>query len=250
MDAKTKSKIGEFFQEYTKYQYFFTPSDMSQGVPPPEPQKPVPMDANLITLPDIKKILPRRVKNIYDLIQTRRSRREYLAEMIRLKELAILLWATQGIIEFGYGYSLRTVPSAGARHPIETYVSINHVEKLENGLYRYLPFEHKLLPLKRDPMISISLTQACLGQEMFEKCAVAFIWSTVIDRGRWKYQERAYRYIYLDAGHICQNLYLTCEALGLGCCAVAAFDDDAVNKIIDVDGIQEFAIYLATVGSV
>jgi SagB-type dehydrogenase family enzyme len=72
--------------------------------------------------------------------------------------------------------------------------------------------------------------------------------AAVVGRGRWKYQQRAYRYIYLDAGHACQNLYLACEALGLGCCAVAAFDDDAVNRILDVDGKEEFAIYLATVG--
>jgi SagB-type dehydrogenase family enzyme len=81
-------------------------------------------------------------------------------------------------------------------------------------------------------------------------CAVSFIWTAVIQRSRWKYQQRAYRYIYLDAGHACQNLYLTCEALGLGCCAVAAFDDDAANKILDIDGKKEFVIYLATVGSV
>jgi len=85
---------------------------------------------------------------------------------------------------------------------------------------------------------------------LFTDCAVSFIWTAVIERSRWKYQQRAYRYIHLDAGHVCQNLYLACEALGLGCCAVAAFDDDAVNEIIGVDGKGEFVVYLATVGCI
>ncbi|MBN2264417.1 MAG: SagB/ThcOx family dehydrogenase, partial [Candidatus Aminicenantes bacterium] len=87
-------------------------------------------------------------------------------------------------------------------------------------------------------------------QAMLRTSAVSFIWTAVIERGRWKYQQRAYRYIYLDAGHACQNLYLACEALGLGCCAVAAFDDDAVDRILGVDGREEFTVYLATAGRV
>ncbi|UCE07016.1 MAG: SagB/ThcOx family dehydrogenase [bacterium] len=250
MDIKPKGKIGEFFQEYTKYQYFFSPSDMSKGLPLPEPQQPFPTDAKLINLPDVKQILPKRTKNFFELVRNRRSLRKYLNKPITLKELTILLWATQGVTEYSYGYSLRTVPSAGARHPFETYLSINNVKNLESGLYRYLPFDDKLLPLKLDNKIPKYLTQACLNQEMFEQCAVTFIWCAIIQRCRWKYQQRAYRYIYLDAGHVCQNLYLACEAMGLGCCAIAAFDDDAVNKIIDVDGLEEFAIYLANVGKI
>ena len=102
--------------------------------------------------------------------------------------------------------------------------------------------------IRQSEDLTAQLTHAALDQAMINSSAVTFIWCVVINRSRWKYQQRAYRYIYLDAGHICQNLYLTCEALEIGCCAIAAFNDDAVNKIIDVDGIEEFAIYLATVG--
>jgi SagB-type dehydrogenase family enzyme len=69
-----------------------------------------------------------------------------------------------------------------------------------------------------------------------------------VERSRWKYRQRAYRYIYLDAGHMAQNLYLVAEAIGLGVCAIGAFFDDKVNSIIGVDGLEETAIYLATVG--
>jgi SagB-type dehydrogenase family enzyme len=241
-------QIGEYFQEYTKYQYFFSLSEMSQGVAVPNPEKMIPSSASLVALPGAEKLLPKKIKNLFTLIKERRSRRDYTDAPINLKQLVALLWSTQGVLEFGYGYSLRTVPSAGARHPLETYLTINRVENQSPGLYRYSPFEHKLIQVSEGNNISEQLAKACLGQDMFKQCAVSFIWTAVIQRSRWKYQQRAYRYIYLDAGHVCQNLYLVCEALGLGCCAVAAFDDDAVNKILDIDGKEEFVIYLATVG--
>jgi len=248
MESSEIIHIGEYFQEYTKYQYFFTPSEMSQGVSVPNLEKLIPSSAPLIVLPGAEKLLPKRIKNLFTLIKERRSRRNYTEEPITFKQMVALLWVTQGVLEFGYGYSLRTVPSAGARHPLETYVNINRVENQTAGLYRYSPLEHKLIQLATNANISNQLAEACLGQDMFTNCAVTFIWTAVIQRSRWKYQQRAYRYIYLDAGHVCQNLYLACEALGLGCCAVAAFDDDAVNKMLDIDGKEEFVIYLATVG--
>lgn len=250
MESSAMIHIGEYFQEYTKYQYFSAPSEMSLGIAIPEPEKPIPAAARVIQLPDPAPSLPDRTKNLFDILKERRSRRDYRDQSITLEQLAILLWSIQGVIESGYGYSLRTAPSAGARHPLETYLNLNRVEGQTPGLYRYLPFRHQLACLSDDPQLSHRLAKACLGQNIFNTCAVSFLWTAVIQRSRWKYQQRAYRYIYLDAGHVCQNLYLACEALGLGCCAVAAFDDDAVNKILDVDGKEEFVIYLATVGRV
>jgi SagB-type dehydrogenase family enzyme len=250
MESAEIIHIGEYFQEYTKYQFFFTPSEMSQGVPAPTMDRLIPSSASFVALPGVEKLLPKRIKNLFTLIKERRSRRDYTDAPITLKQLVALLWATQGVLEFGYGYSLRTVPSAGARHPLETYLNINRVENQSAGLYRYSPFEHKLIQISEDKNSSEQLAKACLGQDIFKQCAVSFIWTAMIQRSRWKYQQRAYRYIYLDAGHVCQNLYLACEALGLGCCAVAAFDDDAVNKILDIDGKEEFVIYLATVGQI
>lgn len=248
MESTEIIHIGEYFQEYTRYQYFFSPSEMSQGIAVPEAEKPIPSATHVATLPDLAKLFPDRTKNLFDILKERRSRRDYSDQPITLGQLALLLWSMQGVIESGYGYSLRTSPSAGARHPLETYLNLNRVEGQTPGLYRYLPFDHQLARLSDDKQISHRLATACLGQNIFNTCAVSFIWTAVIQRSRWKYQQRAYRYIYLDAGHVCQNLYLACEALGLGCCAVAAFDDDEMNKILDIDGKEEFVIYLATVG--
>ena len=65
---------------------------------------------------------------------------------------------------------------------------------------------------------------------------------------QWKYDQRAYRYIYLDAGHIAGNLALTATSLELGSCQIGALYDDEVNQIIDVDGTEESVIYMSVVG--
>ena len=248
MESSEIARVGELFQEHTKYRHFLTPSLMSRGAPVPDAERPVPPSAPLVELPPVPEPLPGVTRSLFGLLRERRSRREYDAKPLALKELAALLWSVQGVIESGPGYTLRTSPSAGARHPLETAVMVNRVADLAPGLYRYSPSGHRLVRTNEDGAVAGLMAAACLGQPMLWTCAAAFIWTAVIERGSWKYQQRAYRYIYLDAGHACQNLYLACEELGLGCCAVAAFDDDAVDRILGVDGREEFTIYLATVG--
>jgi len=250
MEPSEIVRVGELFQEYTKYRHFTAPSLMVRGAPVPDSEKPVPPDAPIVELPARSEVLPDETRGLFDILKTRRSRRAYSAAPVELEELATLLWSVQGIVKSGRGFALRTAPSAGARHPLETYVIVNRVEGLDAGLCRYSPGGHRLVRLGDDASVADRLAAACLGQEMLRTSAVSFIWTAAIERGRWKYQQRAYRYIYLDAGHACQNLYLACEALGLGCCAVAAFDDDAVDRILGLDGREEFTIYLATVGRV
>lgn len=250
MEPSEIARVGELFQEFTKYRHFSAPSLMARGVPVPEAEKPVPPDAPSVELPAVPENLPGKTRGLFDILGTRRSRRAYAAAPLALKDLATLLWSVQGVVASGRGFTLRTAPSAGARHPLETYVLVNRVEGLAAGLFRYSPSGHRLVRLGDDASVAGRLAAACLGQEIVRNSAVSFIWTAAIARGRWKYQQRAYRYIYLDAGHACQNLYLACEALGLGCCAVAAFDDDALDKILGIDGREEFSIYLAAVGRV
>ena len=143
---------------------------------------------------------------------------------------------------------LRTVPSAGARHALESYLLVNNVEGIEKGLYRFLAIEHRLAPLEFEPGVDERITAACLGQDMVRTSAVTFIWAAVPYRMTWRYGERGYRYLYLDAGHACQNLYLAAEAIECGVCAIAAFLDDEMNRAIGVDGEEQFVIYIATAG--
>ncbi len=244
MDPET---VGRDFQEGTKYKHSRTQSDMVRGVAMPNPRKPVPRGTEVLALPDVDRGGEEPV-SFLRLLESRRSRRTFSTDPIRPEDLSLLLWATQGILSTVDGHSLRTSPSAGARHPLETYLGVNHAQDLEPGLYRYLPFEHALARLTEDSGFGGKLAAACLGQSFLEGCGVVFGWTTVFERSRWKYQQRGYRYIYLDAGHVCQNLYLASEFLGLGCCAVGAFDDDAVNDLLGIDGVEEFVLYLAAVG--
>ena len=172
--------------------------------------------------------------------------------MLNLSRLAFslsLLWATQGITE-KYGDTLfRSAPSAGGLFPVETYLNVRLIEGLEGGIYHFRPERFDLEFLKRGEF-SRSLADAALNQEIVATAQVTFIWSAVLPRSKWKYRQRAYRYIYLDAGHICQNLYLAGEALGLGVCAIGAFFDDDANEIVSLDGIDETVIYMATVGKI
>jgi len=74
------------------------------------------------------------------------------------------------------------------------------------------------------------------------------MWTAVFERCRWKYGERAYRYVYLDAGHIAQNLALAAVSLGLGSCQIAATFDDEVNELLGVDGEEESVLYMSVIG--
>jgi SagB-type dehydrogenase family enzyme len=236
-------EIGATFQKQTSY----TPEKIS-GRGLDWSRKPLAFkryDATNVSLktPEIEGGQP-----LWNAMQTRRSYRDFTKTSIPLEVLSQLLWAMQGVTAIGGDTLFRTAPSAGGLFPIETYLIVNNVEGLNPGLYHlFLPeWELEFLsPGSYGPR----LAQAALGQGMMARAAVDFIWTAMIYRSAWKYEQRAYRYIYLDAAHICQNLYLACESLGLGCCAVGAFFDSEANQLIGVDGNEETVLYMAAVGN-
>ena len=167
-----------------------------------------------------------------------------------MKELSWLLWATQGVKEIkGNNYAtLRNVPSAGARHAFETFLLINNVKDLEPGIYRYIALEHKLVEYILEEGIDDKVAEAAYGQKMVKNDSVTFIWVADIYRMFWRYVERGYRYIHIDVGHICQNLYLAAENINSGVCAIAAFHDEMFNDLLKLDKDEQFVVYLASVG--
>lgn len=181
-------------------------------------------------------------------LQERASVRDYGLGALTLGEVSQLLWASQGITREHGEWQFRTAPSAGALYPIETYLGVNRVDGLTGGLYHYEIRFHRLAFLREDPLVGMGLTRAALGQTVCQRAALVLIWTAVIARSARKYGERAYRYIYMDAGHVAQNVYLASTGLGLGCCAIGAFFDDEVNAVLDVDGREETTIYMATIG--
>jgi SagB-type dehydrogenase family enzyme len=140
------------------------------------------------------------------------------------------------------------VPSAGARHAFETYLLVKRVEGLEPGLYRYLAIEHTLIELDLTAELTEQIMHACLEQKQVRNSAVTFMWIAVLERMAWRYSERGYRELHKDAGHVCQNLYLAAEAVDCGACAIGAFDEEQLNRLLKLDGEQLFAIYLASLG--
>ncbi|MEM0448345.1 MAG: SagB/ThcOx family dehydrogenase [Methanomassiliicoccales archaeon] len=242
--------LRSFLKDTMRKEFDFSTTDQSRGLPPPPIQKPYGKGAILITLPDPHRSTTLGFMSVREAISRRRSRREYSSEPLLLDELSFLLWATQGVREIKRGQVYRTVPSAGNRHALETYIASTNVYGLKKGVYRYLPLDHKLVMEFEEERIGEKLARAMLGQRYPMNAAATFIWATVPQRMEWRYGEVSHKVIALDAGHVCQNLYLACESLGLGTVAVAAYDQEAMDELLRLDGMEEFVIYLAPVGRV
>ncbi|MEI7434686.1 MAG: SagB/ThcOx family dehydrogenase [Methanomicrobiales archaeon] len=233
--------------EQTRYEYL-TVSDQTQGRHAPPLEKVVPRNALVIPLPKPEDITVQAL-DLRTAIEQRRSTRHYAPDPLTIEELAYLCWCTMGIVEVKAPfYTLRNVPSAGGRHALETYLLINRVNGIQPGLYRYLAFSHGLAAIDTSGGVSDRIMAACLGQAFVRSSAVSFIWSAIVYRMAWRYSERAYRLIHLDAGHACQNLYLAAGQIGCGACAIGAFDDQQMADALDIDGEEEFVLYCATVG--
>ena len=184
------------------------------------------------------------------LLQDRVSNRFYAESPMNLDQLAFLLWSTQGVRAIrGKNYAaLRPVPSAGARHAFETYMLVSNVQWLEQGVYHYLPMEHALEPISlQDNMAQKAMECAC-NQKWAGKAAVTFVYTAMAYRGEWRYTINAHRVMLIDVGHIVQNLYLSAQAVGCGTCAVAAFQQEMTDRLLQVDGQEEFSVYMAPVG--
>lgn len=225
-------------------------TDQKKQIPAPPLQKPYSEDATLIDLIAPEDLTIGKMP-IIDAINGRRSRRKYTGDPMTLEEISYLLWATQGVSRTfpkNIG-ALRTVPSGGARHPFETYLFINRIDGLETGLYRYLFLEHKLCHLYSDPMLIDNVHEACYGQYV-KNSALVLIWTAIPYRTEWRYSIISPKLIALDAGHLCQNLYLAVESIGAGTCAIGAYSQEKMDAVLKVDGEEEFTIYLATVGKV
>ena len=236
------------------------PSPQSLGVARPPFVRPVPDGARIIALPD-PEASALGGKSFRELTAGRRSRRRYRNEPISLEELSFLLWASAGVRKVAADYAMRTVPSGGARHPLDTMLYVRRVDGLEPGIYRFLPVERSLALLKAASIVPGADTskngwldldaQADAGLlEQLWNCAVLFVWTAVPYRTEWRYTAAAAKTILLDAGHVCQALYGASEALGLGTCAQAAYDQEKLDWLLGVDGVEEFALYAAPVGRV
>lgn len=227
-------------------------TDKQKKIKQPLIQKEVPEGHEMITLPKVDNSVITK-GNIFDCLMDRKSSRVYEKEGLTVKELSFLLWVTQGVkkvvgkVNFA---SFRPVPSGGACHPFETYLVINKVEGLKQGIYRYIPIEHKLVYLFNEESLEAKVTEAVSGQSYVSTAPVIFMWSCIPYRTEWKYDIAAHKTILQDSGHMCQNLYLASEAIGCGTVAVGDYNQEKANELLKLDGEDEFVIYIAPVGKV
>ena len=236
--------IGDKFQNDTKYSRYSMGGGSLDWNNQPDLYK---------TYPDCKKIKLEEPESLSeqtlnDVLKKRRSIRKFSGKPVTKKQLSYLLWAATGIQREEIGYRFRTAPSAGALYPVETYLVINNVKDIPKGIYHYSIKDHSLEELKTGDFGS-DISHAALEQDMCYYASAVFIWTAIFNRSKWKYGERAYRYVYLDAGHIAENFALASTSLGLGSCQIAALFDDEVNDLIEVDGKEESVIYLSVVGN-
>ncbi len=247
-DRARAGGIGKDFVRLTRYLYQDR-SDQELGLRRPDAVKPRAGDlfalpaVGTLTLPDMK---------LAQAIGQRRSLRKYAVEALSQEELSFVLWTSSWARDFHSSENMeitrRNVPSAGSRHPLECHLLINNVTGLRPGLYYYHPLKHCLILAETPENIAEAVCEGCLGQEMVKASAFTVILSAVAYRTVWRYQQRGYRYLYLDAGHVGQNIHLAAEAVGAGACMIAAYQDEAMNDCLGLDGIDEFVIYIAAVG--
>ncbi len=211
-------------------------------------QKPYAKDMQLIALPE-PELLQDHYVNFLELVETRTTHRMYKDEPLDLKELSYLLWCTQGVKAVTQQQTtFRTVPSAGMRHALETYLFLKNVTGLKSGLYRFLAVEHALLFIK-------DVEEKAFAELFFSKrsvalSAVTLLWTARSERMTQLCGKRGYRYLFLDAGHVCQNLYLAAQTLDIGVCPLGAFDDEKLNELLELDEDDEFTVYAAALGKI
>ncbi len=246
-----KEQLREFLKDTIRQKVDFSRTEQNLGYPPPPVQKPLPAGAKIFPLPRREEWKTIGSLSVSEAIARRHSVRKYTADPFSKEELSFLLWATQGVRgEADPVRMYRNVPSAGCRHPFETCLALFRAEGFEKGMYRYLPVEHALFFLGCPPDLEGKASKAALNQPFAGKSAATFFWTALPARTEWRYSEASVKVIALDAGHVCQNLYLACEVIGAGACAIAAYSQEDADALVGADGQDEFVLYMASAGKV
>ena len=240
------------FMHCPSFKGIMSESDQSKGIDPPPFSKPI--TGEVINLPPFDDVVT--TPDYRDLLDTRRSLRNYSGKAMTQAQLAFMLWSAQGVQSYrGQLATFRTVPSGGARHPFETYIAVQSVEGLEPGLYRYLPLENvasKQVAIERLGSLedyTNKITEMLAGQAWAAKAPVVLFYSCVPYRAEWRYVDAAHRVVLIDLGHLGQNVMLSAVTLGLGSCCMAAYDQESCDKVLGFDGLNEYTVYAISVGA-
>jgi len=241
-----------------RFLQFFDKDEYEKVVPESDEKKQIPFPLFQKTYDEKKPLIdlipPEKFeigkKTFLNVINGRMSRRNYTEESLTLEELSFLLWCTQGVKRTFRKRAgvLRTVPSAGAKSPFETFLVINRVEGIQPGLYRYISFKHKLLFIKRIEDAEMKISELTYDQTFIGKGAIIFCWVAIPYRTEWRYTILAHKFIAVDLGHVSENLYLACEAIDLGTVAIGYYEQKKLDALLEIDGKDEFVVLVAPVG--
>jgi SagB-type dehydrogenase family enzyme len=216
-----------------------------------------PMPAPVKHYPSAKQIAlpaPRHGGEFSQVLLARRTWRKFSPAPVKLPAISTLLGLSFGVrwwvdVPRLGRLALKTSPSGGARHPIETYVLARRVPGLPPGLYHYAADKHCLERL-RSGASSRQLVRYLGGQKWYGKAAALVLMTAVFRRPQWKYQSpRAYRAVLIDAGHLCQTFCLVATWLGLAPFCSMALADSRIEADIGIDGVSESVLYAAGVGT-
>lgn len=202
----------------------------------------------LIELPHPLKNLSR---NLSETLTSRRSSRQFIPGTIDLQQLSTILY-------FGYGVSrekdkaktfrsLRFVPSGGSLYPLEIFFYAGGISNLKPGLYHYNPIGHHLRLIKEGDATT-EISSAMVQEAIIENANFILFISAVFERSIFKYGNRGYRFIFLEAGHFAQNINLISQEFGLGCLNIGGYFDRQIDDLLDLDGLTQSTIYMCAIG--
>lgn len=187
-----------------------------------------------------------------DVLRSRRSCHDFQGGPMSLEALASVLAMGDGIVAVQRGedpaeFQLRTAPSGGGLYPVETFCLVMDVEGVPPGVYHHDVPRHRLARVAETDCRR-ALLDSCNLESEVRGAAVCIALAVVLPRCSFKYGQRAYRFALMESGHIAQNLLLAAEANGLGALPVGGFFDDNLNRLVGLDGCQEFVVYCALIG--
>ena len=247
--VEDKKDISEMFYEKTKIETFPQKNIPSEDWP--ELWKRIfTKDYSRLQKIELPKNIPLLKIPLSKVLLERRSQRNFSGKSTNVTRVGTLLFYSSGIIPGTkhWNSTRRFYPSAGARYPLEVYLSASNVKGLKNGLYHYNVRGHLLDVLWQRQDLNKTISRLT-NQDWVRKSNVIILITSVFQRTQTKYGNRGLRHIFLESGHLAQNIYLIATALGLKVCAIGGFVDDRINKIIDIDGKGEGILYILAMGT-
>lgn len=191
-----------------------------------------------------------------ELLESRRSRREYGDRGVTERELGTILGHAAGTTATcrtnGPTETFRSYPSAGGLFPVEIYPVVRDSPELRPGLYYYSARNHALRILDVDAdaveAFEAAFVDASYSRNIVSAAAVTFVLTGSFPRIKAKYGPVGYRFALFEAGHLAQNLLLLAEGLGMGGVPVGSFLDNRLDELLGLDGVNESALYPIAIG--